>query len=166
MATDVLTLGPVEFVNFSVPEGMPFGGKQRVKRHLLLGGARVIDTMGADIDTRSFSGTYFGDDALSSMLTIDAMRVAGQPVMLAWGAEARLVVVTDFTFDVKRFPQYITYSCTCLIADNNDAASGSSGSVDDLTSSDADDAQSTVSTNSSISSASGVGPPSNFPGQP
>ena len=46
MPLDVLLLGPIAFADFATPDCAPFGGRQQMAVHKLIGGQRVIDTLG------------------------------------------------------------------------------------------------------------------------
>lgn len=126
---DQLVLGPVLFTDFSPPEQMAAGGTQRVAKHDILGGFRVVDMLGASPDDRTWKGFWFQEDALGIALTLDALRVAGNPLALSWGAEARTVVITKFTYSVEKF-NYIHYDITCMIVDNLEASGGGGASAD------------------------------------
>lgn len=149
---DVLTLGPVEFIDFSPPEQMPAGGKQRTALHEILGGSRVLDLLGASPDDREWSGFWFGADALPNALTLDALKTAGQPLTLTWAAETRTVVITKFNYHVEKL-NYVHYSICCMIADNNEATAGAPTSADNLASSDLSAATTTTATNTTTNQA-------------
>jgi hypothetical protein len=138
MSADVLTLGPITFVDFSVPERMPFGGEHRLATHKLIGGQRVIDALGPDDRSLSWSGIFWGDNALGAAQEVDALRVLGQPLGLSWGGGSYVVLIESFTPDVQRLPTCVHYSITCVIAQNG--AQGALGSfaqgVDSLVSGD------------------------------
>ena len=119
MPTDVLVLGPIVFQDFSIPERMPWGGSQMLKKHKLIGGQRVIDTLGPDDRDLTWSGIFWGDNALAAAQEVDALRALGQPLGLSWGGGSYTVVIESFTPDVQRLPQCIPYSICCVIAQNN-----------------------------------------------
>jgi hypothetical protein len=119
MAIDVLALGPIIFSDFSIPERMPFGGSQMLKKHKLIGGQRVIDTLGPDDRDLTWSGIFWGDNALAAAQEVDALRALGQPLGLSWGGGSYIVVIESFTPDVQRLPQCVPYSITVVIARNN-----------------------------------------------
>jgi len=115
---DVLSLGGIVFQNFSPPERMPWGGRQAMAVHKLLGGQRVIDTMGPDDRDIIWHGFFFENDALQIVQSLDALRVAGQALPLSWGAESAIFVISEFNPDMRRFPVYIEYSITCVVSQN------------------------------------------------
>ena len=100
---DVLVLGGFVFTNFAVPETLPGGGKHQLHVHKLPGGDRVIDAMGPDDDDRNFEGLHVGSGALDEVLTLDQMRIAGAPLGYSNGAEARVVVISSFTWKIEKF---------------------------------------------------------------
>jgi hypothetical protein len=97
---------------------MPFGGRQAMAIHKLPGGQRVIDTLGPDESDFSWSGEFFGDDAYGRALILNGMRRSGQPVPLIFGGQFYLVVISEFTPKLVRFPVYVRYSITVVVAEN------------------------------------------------
>jgi hypothetical protein len=113
---DVLSLGGITFDNFSPPSRMPWGGRQAMAVHKLLGGSRVVDTLGPDDRDISWHGFIYQNDALSMAQSLDALRIAGTALPLSWGAEAAVVVISEFNAEMVRWPSYIEYSITCTVA--------------------------------------------------
>lgn len=126
----MLILGSIIFLDFEIPEQVPLGGDQAVSVHKLLGGARVIDTMGPDDRDIEWSGLFFGFDAISRARTIDALRISGEEVPLLIDSEMRTVVVRSFKWDFQR-PYQIPYSISCVVASTPFLGLGPS-SLDDL----------------------------------
>ena len=110
----LLTLGGLELDGFEVPASVRFGGAQRAAVHKLLGGARVIDTMGRDDSALSWSGILSGADASDRARTLDALRVAGGVLALAWDAFCYDVVITQLDLEYRN-PWWITYSIECTV---------------------------------------------------
>lgn len=127
MATDTLLLGAVEFTDFSAPADMPFGGRQAMAIHKLPGGKRVIDTLGPDEADYSWSGEFFGNDAYAKCLLLDGMRRAGQPVPLIFGGQYYLVVVSEFSPKIARYPVHVKYQITVVVAES--PMSGALGAI-------------------------------------
>jgi hypothetical protein len=124
VSTDVLILGPFVFTDFSVPERLPFGGRQQMHIHRMPGGSRVIDCMGPDDIDRIWNGTLWGDTALSDALALDAMRQAGEPLAYSNGVEARTAVILEFLPLVRKVT-CVEYSIAIVMADGgSDGASG------------------------------------------
>jgi hypothetical protein len=115
---DLLILGPVTFTNFSTPEKMPFGGRQHITTHILLGVQRVIDTLRPDDNDIIWEGQFFGADAYQNCLVLDALRAAGQPLPLSYAGQGYVVVIGEFHADIRRLPLWIDYHISCVIATN------------------------------------------------
>jgi hypothetical protein len=115
---DVLTLGGITFTGFSTPDTMGAGGQQAMVVHKLPGGSRVIDTLGPDEDDIHWSGKFLDDNALTTVVQLDAMRAAGQVVTLNFGGQTRSVVIKHFTYRIRRLPVWIEYDITCTVAVN------------------------------------------------
>lgn len=108
----------VFFDNLEIPESLPFGGEQRAVVHALPGGARVIDVMGREDLTITWSGLMLGDTALNRARTLDRMRVGGLPWNLTWSEFDYMVLVQRFEARFERFYK-IPYSITCLVIQDN-----------------------------------------------
>jgi hypothetical protein len=138
MPADVLTLGGITFDDFSTPEAMPGGGHQWMVVHKLPGGNRVIDTLGPDEADVRWHGQFFGDNAYSTALQLDAMRAAGQVLPLTWGGQFRSVIIKSFIYEVRRMPVLVDYRVSCTVYQNPSLGllGVSTGSIDDLVLSD------------------------------
>ena len=110
----MLTLGGTTFQGFELPEKINFGGKQQLITHKLPGGGRVIDAMGRDDDDIAWQGRFRASAAGSRARAVDAMRIAGLPVTLAWDNYRFQVVISEFKADFERRYE-IPYSITCAI---------------------------------------------------
>ena len=110
----LLTLGGLNLDGFEVPASVRFGGAQRAAVHKLLGGGRVIDTMGRDDSALSWSGILSGADAGDRARTLDAMRAAGGVLALAWDAFCYSVVITQLDLDYCS-PWWIRYKIECTV---------------------------------------------------
>lgn len=110
-----LALGPIAFTSLEVPARISFGGRQQLHVHTLIGGQRVIDAMGADDSLISWSGVFSGADAVPRVRTLDALRIAGIEVPLAWGAFLYTVVVSSFTARFER-ENWIPYDINCVVS--------------------------------------------------
>jgi hypothetical protein len=148
MPTDVLTLGGIVFDDFSTPEAMMGGGNQAMVVHKLPGGSRVIDTLGPDEADIVWQGQFYGNNAYSTALALDAMRSAGQVVSLTWGGQFRSVIVSNFIYHVRRMPVWVEYSIVCTVYQNpmqgNLSVSSGAGSIDTLISADLSTASNAV----------------------
>jgi hypothetical protein len=113
MADDLL-LGPVSFQGFELPGRIVFGGRQRMAVHILPGGTRVIDAMGRDDADISWSGAFSGADAADRARLLDAMRVEGAVLSLAWDAFCYLVVIASFEAAYETV-NWVPYRITCKV---------------------------------------------------
>lgn len=112
--TDVLLLGPVSFQGFELPGRIGFGGKQILAVHVLPGGARVIDAMGRDDADIAWSGAFSGSDAADRARLLDAMRVSGSVLPLAWDAFCYLVVIRAFEAAYEQ-SFWVPYRISCTV---------------------------------------------------
>jgi hypothetical protein len=109
-----LVLGTVAFQGFEAPEQIPFGGRQRLNVHRLMGGKRVVDAMGPDDDSIVWRGRFRGTLATLRARQLDLMRRAGRPHILTWGAFVYRVVIERFDASYEAFNE-IPYSISCLV---------------------------------------------------
>jgi hypothetical protein len=107
-----------EFSGFEIPEVLPFGGEQALGIQKLLGGARVIDAMGADDAPLSWSGRFRGPSASSRATYLDAKRRAGRPMTLAWADFNYTVFIQSFVADYQRDWE-IPYRISCVVVQDN-----------------------------------------------
>jgi hypothetical protein len=114
MSDVALLLGPVGFQDFEVPARINFGGEQRLAVHHLVGGARVIDTLGRDDTEICFAGTFSGSDATLRARAIDALRAGGQVLPLTWDIFYYSVIVSRFEADYRN-GWWIPYRIACTV---------------------------------------------------
>ena len=111
-----LMLGSVAFQAFEVPERLRFGGRQRLSVHILPGGGRVVDAMGADEGPLSWSGVFSGPDASARVRLLEGLRRDGLPLLLAWEGWRYTVVIETFDAEAMN-PAWIPYKIkTCVVA--------------------------------------------------
>lgn len=115
---DTLTLGGIAFDQHATPSSMGAGGKQHMVIHKLPGGSRVIDTLGPDEDDIHWRGEFFSNDAYDSALALDAMRAAGQVVPLIFAGQYRSVIISHFSYRIRRLPVWVEYDITCVVYQN------------------------------------------------
>lgn len=114
MSLIFLSLGEITFANTEIPETINFGGDQALSVKQLVGGQRVIDSMGRVDDDIRWSGLFFGETALFRAQYLDGLRQAGAPLPLSWGIFNYLVVIKSFNPRFERNYQ-IPYSITLTI---------------------------------------------------
>ena len=113
-----VTLGPFVFTGMEVPEKITIGGEHALTVHKLVGGQRVIDAMGRDDAAIEWSGYLLDGDAVSRALYLDALRVSGSQLILAFGAFSYTGVVRAFKADYERVNK-IPYSITFEVVQDN-----------------------------------------------
>jgi hypothetical protein len=123
MVDTVITLGDFEFKNMEIPGSINFGGGHKLIVHELVGGARIIDAMGADESDISWEGLMIGPDSLGRALQLDTMRVAGQPLLLNWFSLRYYVLIENFKANTERYYQ-IPYTINLKVLQNFNQASG------------------------------------------
>lgn len=117
MSTIVLTLGGVSFQDMEVPEAISFGGAQRLSTQRLLGGGRVVNALGFDDGEISFSGIFSGPDAVERAQLLDAARVAGSALPLAWDRLFYVVVISEFSASYQK-TNLIPFSLKCTVVED------------------------------------------------
>ena len=113
----IITLGEFEFADTEVPASIAFGGSQALVVHQLIGGARVVDAMGAVPTGVEWSGLFRGESALSRARYIDTLRGIGKPLELTWSELSYLVVIRDFRANFERAYQ-IPYTISCEVVED------------------------------------------------
>lgn len=111
-----VTLGSFVFKNFEVPALLPFGGSQQTSVKKLVGGHRIIDVMGRDDVDISWSGTFTGFTAQERARFLDALRVAGKPLVFTYAHFRYNVILKSFVAQFKE--TYIDYSITLEVIED------------------------------------------------
>ncbi|CAJ0815753.1 hypothetical protein LMG19087_02534 [Ralstonia wenshanensis] len=119
-----LKLGDFQFKDLEVPESLPFGGTQKLAMHDLVGGTRVIDSMGAFCGPVEWSGWLLGTDALARARQLDDLRERGASLLLQWSEIYYAVVIRDFRADFQRSYK-IPYKIVCEVASDLSKFAGS-----------------------------------------
>jgi hypothetical protein len=112
-----LSLGEVDFTAFEVPSVIAFGGKQSLAVYRLPGGVRVVDALGPDDADITWRGILSGAGATDRARGLDALRIAGQPVTLAWDEFFYSVVIGDLQFEFCN-SWWIPYRISCLVVED------------------------------------------------
>ncbi|MGC8530453.1 MAG: hypothetical protein ACP5M1_00310 [Acidiphilium sp.] len=116
-AQQSVLLGPVTLRGFEVPEQIVFGGGQRVAVHELIGGGRVIDSLGAAAEAIMFGGIFSGPDAALRMQSLDAARAAGLVLPLSWGDFAYSVIITELSASYQK-SWWVPYSLRLAVVED------------------------------------------------
>ncbi|MGM3277890.1 hypothetical protein [Ralstonia sp. 24A2] len=114
MSDFALKLGGFQFKDLEIPESLSFGGTQKLAMHDLVGGTRVIDSMGAFCAPVEWSGWLLGEDALLRARELDDLRVRGSSLLLQWSEIYYAVVIREFRADFQRFYK-IPYKIACEV---------------------------------------------------
>jgi hypothetical protein len=121
MPETALTLGPVVFSGFEVPERISFGGKQRLAIHRLPGGGRVVDAMGHDEADVKWSGIFSGPDGVDRARMVDLLRAEGLPLPLFWDGFFYTVLISRFDAEYRN-PYWVPYRITCAVVQDETQA--------------------------------------------
>ncbi len=118
----MLTLGPIVFGSFEVPQSITLGGRQRLAVHQLPGGGRVVDAMGADDAELAWSGILSGPEASGRARALDRLRRGGLAWPLAWDGWRFTAIVSRFEADSSD-PFWMPYRLSaCVLAEGDIAA--------------------------------------------
>lgn len=115
-----LSLGNITFANYEIPEYMPFGGKQSLAVHKLLGGQRVVQAMGRDDDDYSWEGIFFGTTAQFRARYLDGLRINGGALKLTYAQFNYSVVISAFEGKFERINQ-VPYRITVTVVQDLNA---------------------------------------------
>ncbi|MEQ1694785.1 MAG: hypothetical protein ABL901_02995 [Hyphomicrobiaceae bacterium] len=108
-----LVLGGIVFEGFEIPSSLKFPTKQRHHIHKLVGGGRVIDTLGPDPEDIKWSGRFRGSNAASRCRSLESLCDTGGVIGLSWGSFFRLGIVSHFDPDYNaeyEIPYSITFT--------------------------------------------------------
>jgi hypothetical protein len=114
MSNVVITLGGVPLQDMEVPERIYFGGGQRVAVQQLIGGGRVVQALGLDDGSISFSGIFSGTDAVRRAQLLDGARALGAPLPLVWGEFFYTVIIAEFSA-VYHKANLIPFTVCCVV---------------------------------------------------
>lgn len=137
MSEAALTLGPIVFRDFEIPSAISFGGRQRIAVRYLTTGRRVVDVLGPDDATISFSGVLSGPNASGRAREIDGLRTLGRPLNLFWNNFLYSVIIRSFDADFEN-QWWINYQVRCIVLENPNvskvvtALSGVTAALDSL----------------------------------
>jgi hypothetical protein len=128
----IVKLGDFEFSGLEVPSSIKVGGAQRTAVHELIGGTRIIDTMGRSDATLEWGGLFYGSTAVDRARYLDTLRILGTARSLTFSEFNYSVIVAEFHADFQRFNQ-IPYQISCtVIADlGNQTTTLAPAAIDD-----------------------------------
>ena len=125
--------GDFEFTGAEIPETINFGGEQLIAVHQLIGGGRIIDTMGASDAPITWKGWFLSATAEARAGFLDSVRRNGDSCTLTWSDYSYTGVVSDFKADYQK-PFRIPYTITFTVETDNTALAST---VPDVTATDA-----------------------------
>jgi len=94
--------GKFVFTDAEVPESIAFGGQQMLTTHKLVGGLRVVDTMGPDDMPLGWSGWFLGSTAGDRSRYLDYLRRSGPVCTLTWDSFNYSVTVQSFKAEYQK----------------------------------------------------------------
>jgi hypothetical protein len=101
----LITLGTFVFRNLEIPQFINFGGQQMIAQHDLIGGNRVIDSLGKSDTDISWSGLITGNDSLTRAQQLNQMRVLGRALQFSWFNLTYTVIILNIILKTERFYQ-------------------------------------------------------------
>ena len=84
MSAVTLVLGPIAFLDFEIPSGINFGGRQLLTVHQMTDGRRIVDCIGGDESKYPSAVHFSGVDAAQRARVLNSLRVTGSPLILSW----------------------------------------------------------------------------------
>ncbi|VVC75987.1 hypothetical protein AQUSIP_12880 [Aquicella siphonis] len=99
----LVKLGDFVFRDFEIPDYINFGGQQQLVQHDLIGGNRVVDSLGKNDTDISWSGLITGSDALERAEQLNLMRAQGQPLTLTWFNLSFTVIIQSLNLRTERY---------------------------------------------------------------
>lgn len=112
-----MVLGGVLLTGQEVPQGITLGGTQHLVVHRLAGGQRIIDAMGPDERSLTWTGMFIGPSAAARARLIDAMRRAGEPQPLSFADYALTVVISTFEYSYQDQGSIVPYRIRAELLD-------------------------------------------------
>ena len=114
MLNSLLSLGSFVFESFESPEKILLKNKQRLVVHHLGSGRSIIDSLGEDYETVSFSGIFSGLNAVARIRSLDYIRLQGVPQSLTWGSKTLSVIIQKLDLSYSS-NQWVPYKLSCLV---------------------------------------------------
>ena len=103
MLDTIIWLGGYSFNSWGVPARINGGGRQQLVVHQLIGGARVIETLGWNADDVCFRGRLRGLAASVEVRLLETLARSGQPVVFSYWSNRYQVVVRSFRWCFERY---------------------------------------------------------------
>lgn len=167
MDFDVI-LGGFVFFGFEIPSHISFGGEQLYAENIMIGGDRIIDSLGWKPGEIEWHGRFVGPAAEDRALELRAMAEDGSAVPLSWAGLFYMVLISRF-HPVMEKPFEIPYEiCLTVVNDPTQPSASPMATTDQLVSDDMNTAQARLGiggvqggqTGTSVSGGFGFGGPS------
>jgi hypothetical protein len=113
----VVKIGDVELSNLEIPATINFGGKQKIGKHQLPGGARILDAMTQDDDDITWEGMFTGPDAFARARQLDGYRKTGEQVTLSYHTLSYTAIVAEFVGNFERYYQ-VPYRIVLMVVED------------------------------------------------
>ena len=139
-----VVIGSVTLTGAEVPDRLRVGGQQRLVILQLLGGARVVDTVGNDPARLQLSGTFLGTNGLARAQAMEQLRDAGKAVTFSAAGISCQVKIAEYWYEYTRKGAVIPYSIQLERSSVAAATSTSTSALSSLIGSDAADGISSV----------------------
>lgn len=111
-ADGTLKLGDFVFKDLEIPEMITLGGDQQTVVHKLVGGARIIDQLGADTQDIVWRGVLLGNDVMDRAVALSTMRKKGGSYTLSFRELRYKVVIQSCRFEYYAFNR-IGFTLVC-----------------------------------------------------
>lgn len=122
-----LSIGPVTFLDIEHPPELEFGLEQKQAVHELIGGGRVVQSLGPQPKEVSWKGSFFYAGAQSRSKALKLMAASGKTYPVKWGSEAYSSVIKEYLPRIINDWQ-VDYTITVTVVSDL-SGSFSSGSV-------------------------------------
>lgn len=121
--TIFVRLGEILLNGAEVPQVVNGGGEQLMKVHQLIGGNRVIDTLGRSDTDIKVSGLFRGIISMERLQYLDYLRINGQQVSFTYSIYNYLVVVKSLQWRLKMVYQFEYDMTLTVVQDLNQPVS-------------------------------------------
>ncbi|MGI4945763.1 MAG: hypothetical protein ACRYHQ_35260 [Janthinobacterium lividum] len=149
-----VTLGPLVLTGVEVPDALAIGGQQALVIHKLVGGDRIIQSMGPDPDPITLAGMFTGPGAQARAIHLATLRDAGKPVRLGYPGGSLMVVIRPASYVYRLQGTVIPFQVTVEVLPTTvPPATASPAALSDLVRPDLASAATTISNTISTASA-------------
>lgn len=116
-----LTLGAVTFFTAECPDVLNIGTADQILAvHTLVGGGRVVQSLGVSANEVSWSGKFFDTNVAVRVAQLRLYLTSGNEILLTWGTERYYTKVKTFT--PKYRAGYAEYDIVCVITKDANGA--------------------------------------------